>query len=807
MAADRLSPLARLYVASVVLAGGAVLVCSALQLSSSPIGYEWLLLAALTIVSSAFPLRVPGIAASLSVSETFVFTNVLLFGASAASITVAIDGLIISLFQRNRKLHRLIFNTAQPALSLWMTATVFKWIVPRYEAANDWFTALQMITGLAVLVVMYFVLNSGFNAVAVGLEARKPIWPIWWEFRWLSMNYFGGASMAALLSQRGSQLNYVALALLPPLLTAFYLTFRNWVSRAEEARQHLDRLNRLYLSTIETLAMAIDAKDQITHGHIRRVQMLAVSLAKALGIEDQASLKAIEAAALLHDMGKLAIPEHILNKPGKLSDAEFEQMKQHANIGADILSRIEFPYPVVPIVRHHHEWWSGGGYPNGLVGTNIPVGARILSVVDCYDALTSDRPYRRALSDEEALQVLIERRGTMYDPEVVDKFIDVYRSIVPAVDPLALKDAVIAELRMDQPAPARAVSAPAPADERSSEAPDDDVGVFYAHLNALASGLTSGEAAQVLAQQIHSMTPSALCVFYRHETASGELVLAHAFGANDTLVGGLRIPLGDRLTGWVGANRQTICNSDAALDLTNLPKPLEVPLHSCLATPLIVDGDLVGVLSLYAEPINAFSERDQRLVERIAPQVAQMLQATMELSDVQRVTNRLALARLPQFGGHLAETIDTGTAVIALALRIEGLDLVRQAAGADEADAVLATAAAALIRQLQEDDALYRDGEQGLVGVFASSSLDVADRALDAVRRALDVPFWSLRTRFPTLGLKAARASSRDVGGTLNDLVSVARMRALHNPLIPAWRSVRRSSSLPPRVAVWGRAS
>ena len=175
--------------------------------------------------------------------------------------------------------------------------------------------------------------------------------------------------------------------------------------------------------------MAIDAKDQITHGHIRRVQRYAVGLAKCVGVNDDLQVRAIEAAALLHDMGKLAIPEFILNKPGPLTANEFDVMKQHANIGADILSSIEFPYPVVPIVRHHHESWDGTGYPSGLKGVAIPLGARILSVVDCFDALTSDRPYRPRLSVEDAISVLVQRRGSMYDPMVVDKFIEAQQQL------------------------------------------------------------------------------------------------------------------------------------------------------------------------------------------------------------------------------------------------------------------------------------------------------------------------------------------------------------------------------------------
>jgi putative nucleotidyltransferase with HDIG domain len=186
------------------------------------------------------------------------------------------------------------------------------------------------------------------------------------------------------------------------------LTHRTSLGRIEDSKRHVEQLSDLYLSTIETLAMAVDAKDQITHGHIRRVQVYAIELAKLLGVKDERHLKAIEAAALLHDMGKLAIPEHILNKPGKLTAAEFDKMKLHADIGADLLSAVKFPYPVVPIVRHHHEHWNGNGYPAGISGTDIPLGARILSVVDCFDALTSDRPYRPRLSTEDAFATILK---------------------------------------------------------------------------------------------------------------------------------------------------------------------------------------------------------------------------------------------------------------------------------------------------------------------------------------------------------------------------------------------------------------
>ena len=229
-------------------------------------------------------------------------------------------------------------------------------------------------------------------------------------------------------------IDLTAVSVILPILAITYLTFRTSLGRLADANRHVTQVNDLYLSTIETLAMAVDAKDQITHGHIRRVQVYAVELAKRLGVTSLLSSRPSRRRLLLHDMGKLAIPEHILNKPGKLTPAEFETMKRHADIGADLLSSIRFPYPVVPIVRHHHEQWNGQGYPSGISGTDIPLGARILAVVDCFDALNSDRPYRPRLSVSEAFAILRDRRGTMYDPLVVDHFISAYHEMVVAAN-------------------------------------------------------------------------------------------------------------------------------------------------------------------------------------------------------------------------------------------------------------------------------------------------------------------------------------------------------------------------------------
>jgi putative nucleotidyltransferase with HDIG domain len=351
-----------------------------------------------------------------------------------------LDALIIttrSVLRKERSPERILFNLAAPPLSMWVAAHTYAATsgLPPLERLPDnaVVSVGTLFIPLTLFAVLYFLGSSGLVAYAVALAKGLSAFRIWREhFVWVSLNYFGGASVAALLVVYTRRFDWTALAVTVPLLLVLYMTFRSSLARVADATSHLEELNALYLATVHTLAAAIDAKDQVTHGHIRRVQVYSDGLARAVGIRDERQLKAIRTAAILHDTGKIAIPEAILNKPGPLDSAEFAVMKRHAAMGADIISSIRFPYPVEPIVRYHHENWDGSGYPDGLVGTQIPVGARILSVVDCFDALTSDRPYRPRLPDREALAIIAARRGTMYDPLIVDTFFKVYSTLIKA---------------------------------------------------------------------------------------------------------------------------------------------------------------------------------------------------------------------------------------------------------------------------------------------------------------------------------------------------------------------------------------
>ena len=616
-----------LYVRFVVAAGAAALGHSLVGLLSAPHPFEWILFATLVILTGSFTLNISAINASISVADTFLIAATLLFGPAPATVALAIDTFVLS-WRKGYPWRRVAFNAVAPALSLWVAGQVFFAITGAAPLAANDARIGPLIPALFFLATIYFALNSGLIAIAVGLESRRSPLKIWYEhFLWLSIGYFAAASVGLGLIVILRQVGLAAVAMMVPVVAIFHHTLRASFGRLEDARRHVTQINRLYHSTVETLAMAIDAKDDVTHSHVRRVQAYAAALAAELKVDDELTLKAIEAAALLHDTGKLAIPERILNKPGGLTPAEFEQMKQHVEIGANILSLVDFPYPVVPIVRCHHENWDGSGYPAGVAGTDIPIGARILSVVDCFDALTSDRPYRRAMTSEAAIAILRDRRAKMYDPDVVDAFIRIHADIVVVEHDEPGRAEVLQQINRSLQG---AAPEPAAATPRPGVGAADEVLAFVS-LARLTEG--NGTTADVLALStnlIRNIAPGASGAWFLVGDSGEQLSVADAFGPAGPVLRKLTMRVGENLTGWVAANRQAIVNSDAALDLGARAIESMPPLVSCMSVPLVAGQTLVAVLSLYAPARDTFSEDLGRLVQMVAPHVATALHAARD---------------------------------------------------------------------------------------------------------------------------------------------------------------------------------
>ncbi len=778
-----LLPLAgRLYVAVIVFAGTVAVTQSFYQLLSTPFDYRWAVLALLTLVSGSATVSLRSVQATISVSETFVFTSVLLFGASAGTLTVALDALVMSFWVARRKpeLHRLLFNLAAAPLSVWIAANIFFWVagvppIVQQTIPVDGIRIETLVGPLLLFTVVYFLLNSWFIAFAIQFEQGVSAARIWREnLLWLSLNYFGGASVAILVASTRS-LN-VTLLVVIPLLLILYFTFKTAMGRVEDANKHLEQVNELHLATIEMLAMAIDAKDQITHGHIRRVQIYAVELAKAVGIQEPELIKAIEAAALLHDMGKLAVPEYILNKPGPLTPAEFEKMKVHASVGADILASIAFPYPVVPIVRHHHENWDGTGYPAGLSGAEIPIGARVLSVVDCFDALTSDRPYRPRLSDSEATKILLERRGTMYDPLVVDAFLTLQPSI-NVVGPTPTDTRSGLEAITEASANTLAAADPYSFEEITSSS--EEMLALYDLARGLTGQLDPADITDVISKHLRRIVPASWCVFYDYDPHLDELFAAHAFGENASLVLGLKIPLGERSSGWVAANRQTILNSDPVLDLGEIARSMQPRLKSCLGTPLVSDDRLVGVLALYSTARNAFTEDHRRIVEVVSRQVSRTIANVVDF-DRQRLSSPSKfpnLEILQQFvNSEIVERRDP-VPLSLLLVELQGPERLDEAMGVSATEQIVSQLIDSTRRSLRGADLLVRHGRHEFVALLpqtdSATAHLVAQKIASSLNNHRSVEMTKNLGVSPGIGV----ASGPTDGTSLDALLRVARSR------------------------------
>jgi putative nucleotidyltransferase with HDIG domain len=606
-----LSRTAAVCVYAVIVLGAAVLTHSTWHLLSHPIDPRWLIFAVLTVGTGWVMLTIPSTEISFSISDTFNIAAAVLFGPSAGAVTAALDGLGLSYHfaSTRRTAYRLLFNMAAPALAIWVAAQVFFLLAGGRPLLGGPWDVVRLIALLAVFAAVNYLVSTGLVAMAVSLERRLPLFRVWRShFLGLWVTHFGGvlAVVPLLMLQRiQSSISAMEMVILAvPLPIILYTTFRHALGRVQDQIGHLGQVNRVYVAVIEALAQAIDAKDQVTHDHIRRVQTEAVRLARALGVTDEDELQAIMAASLLHDVGKLAVPEHILNKPGRLTPPEFEVMKRHAPAGADILSVVGFPYPVVPIVRHHHENWDGTGYPDGISGEKIPIGARILSVVDCFDALTSHRPYRPRLDDRDALAMILERRGTMYDPRIVDAFVEMHEAVAQEAVPHA-------SMATTTPS-GGALAAQTPADRELL-----DLQAFYALGRTLAGDVSTRQIGESLWTHLRSRIPASTFVFYGYVQERDAIVAIHATGDGAGDFRRLEIPLGERLSGWVAATRETIVNSDARLDLEEAARDGSA-LRSALAVPVEADGRVVAVLSFYAAEVNAFADTHCRIAQAAA---------------------------------------------------------------------------------------------------------------------------------------------------------------------------------------------
>jgi len=724
---------AKLYIGA-VLTGGSVCFAFAMRGWSGHEPLRYLCLLAIALLGSGLKVSLPGIKGTLSPSFVFVLLSMIDFGR-AETTTVACLAATVQCFWHSKTRPqpvKFLFSLASVTMAVWIASTTYHAIAGR----------ATMLLTVAIASMVYFLANTLSIAGAVAVTESRSAHAIWYEYYfWSFPSYLVGGVVAALITMCNRLLGWGVTIVALPVAYVIFRYYRLYLERLESQKLHAEEMAVLHLRTIEALALAIEAKDTTTHDHLQRVQIYAVELGKKLGL-NETELQALRAASILHDIGKLAVPEHIIAKPGKLTAEEFEKMKIHPVVGAKILARVQFPYPVVPIVRAHHEHWDGTGYPDGLAGENIPMGARILGAVDCLDALASDRQYRRALPLDEAMATVASEAGKSYDPAVVRTLQENYREmekLIPAKGPQG--GGLSGNVKVSNgEGPGAGLQEASPESGQpeflsSIAAARQEAQMLYELTQDLGNSLNLHETLSVLDSRLRRLIPyDAIAVYVRQEN---HLVPQYVNGENSRLFSSLRIPLGQGLSGWVAETGNPIVNGNPSVEPGFLKDPTKFStLNSALAVPLENAIGVTGVLTLYHLDPDAFTRDHLRVLLALKPKVSLTIENAMQFRQVAISATTDGLTLLPNarslflhLDAELARFKRTNSELAVLVCDLDGFKQVNDRFGHLEGNRVLRLVAAGLRECCREYDYVARMGGDEFVLVLPGlRPADLADK-------------------------------------------------------------------------------
>jgi diguanylate cyclase (GGDEF)-like protein/putative nucleotidyltransferase with HDIG domain len=561
-----------------------------------------------------------------------------------------------------------------------------------------------------------------------------------------------------------------------------------------EQRRHVEEMASIHMNTIESLAIAIDAKDQTTHGHVRRTQIYATQMGTLLNVSEK-ELQALHAGALLHDIGKLAVPEYILNKPGKLTEAEFAKMKIHPTVGGDILRRVNFPYPVEDIVRYHHEKWDGSGYPKGLKGESIPLIARIISVVDFYDATRCDRPYRKGMKREESLALLRSMVGSAFDPKVVETFTRNVEEFDRLIDSQDIQEQVASTPSVDTETRTKPDAGLAPdilgvyeetSGFRSISEAQREVFALHEIAQTIGSSLNLSDTVTLVANKLRAIVPFDTCVIYLVHDPSGKAIAAHVVGEEVEVFKRRRINIGDGITGWVIANSRSMCNASPDLDLVGLPDEVVKRFRGVLVSPLQREDGAFGAISLYSQSRTSYTAEHVRLLESVCQHASSALNNALTYEKTRESALVDPLTELPNARGfymmleqRIAECQRMNKEPLALiCMDIDDFKVVNDKYGHSIGDRLLASVAGVVRRELRQMDILTRYAGDEFVAIMPMASSKMAASISERMRNAVEEQLFSVRAgTMVGLGVSLGVACFPDDGETTEELLTAAARR------------------------------
>jgi len=783
-----------------VMAGGVVSCLSTLAYPAQQWLHFFIYLAAV-LLSSGMKVAMPKSDGTMSVNFPFILLGILQL-SPAQAVALAVFSVIAQCRVRVIKpftLVQIVFNVANVAI-----ATVLAW--HGYMQLIHWH--VEGAPALALASTIYFLANTLLVAVVIAIDQRISPFRHWLQnYPWYLPFYLVGAILASIANFIGVYFGWMTSLLLIPMVYTVYRMYTAQMAIVRDREHQAQETEALHLRTIEGLAMAIEAKDQSTHQHLMRVRVYVSEIGKLLGL-DQSMMQALLTSSFLHDIGKLAVPEHIINKPGKLTPEEFEKMKIHPVVGADILERVRFPYPVVPIVRSHHESWDGSGYPDGLKGEEIPLGARILTVVDCFDALASERPYRKALPLAEAMAHVKSRSGIQFDPTIVALLEERYMALeTMAREQLSEVAPLNTDLRVERGAAPGAGFEP---EHRSAEKTTHPSGVgpgeqalanprvdslnliaaasheakaVFELSQMLGNSLSTSETSSMLAQRLGALIPFDCCAVYLK--VDGFLVAQWIDGDRAKAFSMRRIPVGEGLSGWVAQNGRSIMNGNPTVEPNYRTEcGCFDAASSALAIPLLdPGGNPFGVLTLYAQGHAAFSKEHLRVLQAIESKFSQSLENALRFGVAETDARIDHLTNLPNMR-HLIERIavevssarDTGVGFTLAMCDLNAFKAVNDRHGHLVGNQMLQSIAESFRSSCRSSDLVARMGGDEFVFLFPALDLHSAMRRLEFVQSVVKKASSSLNLEIQ-VSSSLGFASFPEDGQTAEELLDVADRR------------------------------
>lgn len=784
----------------------AVLGFSAFSASQFEIKQHFILAVAMIIaaLASQHQLRIPETKIDLSARELIVFWGTIWLGVPSAAL-IAMAGSLVTYGSSGRNKKGWAFGTFANVAAAFVSAQAFYFVlgymVPGFAAkavANNVLIADKVIVAAGVMAVVHFAFTTAaitvFNALrddyaSSGRSARTDI---------------AAKSVEYTLSIAGTILFYYSFIrfgiefglVLLPIAVIGNLGYQIHVRRLAQKTSEISEASRIHMATVEALATAIDARDQVGMGHVRRTQIYAIGIGEALGLDDD-HIDALRTGALLHDIGKLAVPDHILNKPGRLTPAEIEKTKIHSSVGASILEKVGFRTPVVPTVKYHHESWDGSGYPEQLVGEAIPLTARILAIADAYDTLRGARPYRPAVSRDEARRFLINGAGAQFDPKLVDLFMRNLRKFENEVDNQGLSYAYDLKHRTAEIVHITDDSGNQSYVEQIKRA-NREVFTLYELARVFSASLNLDETLSLFARKVGDFVPYQTCAIYLYDDSQQSAKAAYVRGLNAGEMLGRVAEFNEGATGIALKKHKPVRDREPGLDFPLGDLEMAKQYRSMASLPLLAEEKCLGAISLYSADLERYEEEHLRILETVTRIAADAIGKSLQHAETESHALTDPMTGLPnarslqmQFEKEVARANRSDKGFQVLMLDLDGFKAVNDTYGHKAGDALLRGLAKAMSEQLREYDFLARyAGDEFVAIIPATEPAEVAELCTRLQKAVSDYRLDVGQGREASVGVSLGAASYPQSGKTFDQVV-VAADKAMY-----AEKSVRKQKRL-----------